>query len=278
MAGDWIKMRVDLHTDPKVMRIACAVCAHGVRGKMSKSAQRCAVVGALHLVWCLFDTHSVDGQLEGYTPEVVDEFVGISGFAAAMASVGWIDSTPKGLTMHNFKRHNGQSAKRRDMHSANVAAKRACASQAHIERTDSAPEKRREEERRSLENGERAASGDPPAKTKPKPVGITAEAFVQLWRDRGHQDAQLLAAAGDFHAHRAAMRKPISAIGGAKLVAVCEGFTPAEVIADITRAIASGYQGLRPTRIVTPAAKKTDREAEINAQIARVKAKMGLTA
>lgn len=151
MAGDWIKMRVDLHTDPKVVRIACAVCAHGVRGEASKSAQRCAVVGALHLVWCLFDTHSVDGQLEGYTPEVVDELVGISGFAAAMASVGWLDSTPKGLTMHNFQRHNGQGAKRRAMHADRVRETRACASQAHTERTESAPEKRREEESRGEE-------------------------------------------------------------------------------------------------------------------------------
>ena len=47
MAGDWIKMRGDLGTHPKVVRIMSAL-----------KADRLRVVGGLHAVWSLFDAHS----------------------------------------------------------------------------------------------------------------------------------------------------------------------------------------------------------------------------
>ena len=54
MAGDWIKMRVDLSTSPKVVRISSAL-----------RADRLRVIGGLHAVWCLFDVHSEDGNRVG---------------------------------------------------------------------------------------------------------------------------------------------------------------------------------------------------------------------
>lgn len=160
MAGDWIKMRMDLHTDPKVVRITCAVCAHGVRSESPRSAQRCAVVGALHLVWSLFDTHSIDGELAGYSPDVIDDLVGMPGFAAAMESVEWLERTPKGLAMHNFAKHNGQGAKRRAMHAERVRENRRPESRAHPVRIDGAQDahQRREEERREEEPAPETAS------------------------------------------------------------------------------------------------------------------------
>jgi hypothetical protein len=102
MAGDWIKMRADLLTHPKVVRMSSAL-----------KADRLRVVGGLFAVWCLFDAHSVDGQLEGYTDEVLDSLVGFPGFAAGMRTIGWLEFDGDALVTPRFDEHNGQSAKRR---------------------------------------------------------------------------------------------------------------------------------------------------------------------
>tara|TARA_Y100000310_G_scaffold261327_1_gene270620 strand:- start:2923 stop:3696 length:774 start_codon:yes stop_codon:yes gene_type:complete len=102
MAGDWIKMRTDLWTDPRIVRIACG-----------QDADLCAVIGAIYRLWSLADTHSEDGTLTGYTPEWLDQEVGIPGFAQQLADVGWLTISDKSLSIPNFDEHNGQSAKRR---------------------------------------------------------------------------------------------------------------------------------------------------------------------
>ncbi|WP_241723044.1 DNA replication domain protein [Raoultella sp. HC6] len=102
MAGDWIKMRADLHTHPKVVRMASAL-----------KADRLRIVGGLHSAWCLFDVHSVDGFLDGYSAETLDDMIGFPGFSRAMMSVGWLEEDGESLVMPRFDAHNGQSAKRR---------------------------------------------------------------------------------------------------------------------------------------------------------------------
>lgn len=102
MAGDWIKMRSDLFTHPKVIRMSSALQADTLR-----------TVGGLMSVWCLFDTHSVDGHLDGYTLDAVDVHLRWEGFSHAMQCVGWLEEAPQGLTLPRFDVHNGQSAKRR---------------------------------------------------------------------------------------------------------------------------------------------------------------------
>ncbi|EPC6068881.1 DnaT-like ssDNA-binding domain-containing protein [Enterobacter hormaechei] len=102
MAGDWIKMRADLHTHPKVVRMASAL-----------KADRLRIVGGLHSAWCLFDVHSVDGFLDGYSAETLDDLIGFPGFSRAMMAVGWLEENGESLVMPRFEAHNGQSAKRR---------------------------------------------------------------------------------------------------------------------------------------------------------------------
>ena len=77
MAGDWIKMRADLHTHPKVVRMASAL-----------KADRLRIVGGLHSAWCLFDVHSEDGLLEGYSAETLDDLIGFPGFSSKTARTG----------------------------------------------------------------------------------------------------------------------------------------------------------------------------------------------
>lgn len=102
MAGDWIKMRADLLTHPKVVRIVSALNADKLR-----------VIGGLHAVWCLFDAHSIDGTLDGYTADALDDHIGWPGFCAAMVKVGWLEDHGESLATPRFDEHNGQSAKRR---------------------------------------------------------------------------------------------------------------------------------------------------------------------
>jgi hypothetical protein len=102
MAGDWIKMRIDLQSHPKVVRIMSATGADKFR-----------VIGGLHAVWSVFDTHSVNGILNGYSLDLMDQVVGWPGLSVAVASVGWLQQTPESLVMPEFQEHNGKSGKRR---------------------------------------------------------------------------------------------------------------------------------------------------------------------
>lgn len=102
MAGDWIKMRIDLQSHPKIVRILSATDSDKFRA-----------IGGLHAVWSIFDTHSEDGVLNGYSAKTLDHVIGWEGFSAAMIAVGWMIETPQGLVMPEFDEHNGKSAKRR---------------------------------------------------------------------------------------------------------------------------------------------------------------------
>lgn len=102
MAGDWIKMRTNLRTHPKVVRMASAL-----------KADRLRVIGGLHAVWCLFDAHSTDGRLDGYSAETLDEDIAWPGFSVAMIAVEWLADDGGALSTPRFDEHNGQSAKRR---------------------------------------------------------------------------------------------------------------------------------------------------------------------
>ena len=144
MAGDWIKMRSDLFTHPKVVRISSALKADTLR-----------TVGGLMSAWCLFDAHSVDGILDGYTPETLDDHLRWPGFAAAMISVGWLGVDGESLVLPEFDTHNGQSAKRRAQDAdRKKAVRKVSASDADKKRTRE--EKRREEnkEQKTTPDGE----------------------------------------------------------------------------------------------------------------------------
>jgi hypothetical protein len=100
--ANWIKMRMDLATCPKVVRIMSAI-----------SSDKFRTIGGLHAVWCVYDQHSTDGVLAGYTAEIMDSIIGWPGFSRAMIAAEWLQETPEGLVMPRFDEHNGSSAKKR---------------------------------------------------------------------------------------------------------------------------------------------------------------------
>lgn len=167
MAEPWIKMRTNLSTSPKVVRISSAL-----------KADRLRVVGGLHSAWSLFDQHSEDGILVGYSPETLDELIGWPGFTAAMIAVEWAIYDGESLSLPRYEDHNGQSAKRRAMDAdRKKEVRNASASKADKKRT------RGEESRGDKKLGEPNGSplsetgvSDPPADdgdakpTKPDPA------------------------------------------------------------------------------------------------------------
>jgi hypothetical protein len=145
VSTDWIKMRVDLRTHPKVVRMASAL-----------RADRLRVIGGLFAVWSIFDAHSSDGVLDGYTFHAIDDDLGWKGFAQAMSGVDWlVDQEGRGLSAPRFEEHNGQSAKRRAMETerkrlereAEKSTKVGQMSASDADKSVTREEKRREEEK-----------------------------------------------------------------------------------------------------------------------------------
>lgn len=113
MAGDWIKMRTNLRTHPKVVRISSALQCDALR-----------TIGALWAVWSIADEHAAvqdgAGHLDGYSLSDMSSVIGFTGFAEQMAACGWVDECDehaqnggKCLIFKDFDTHNGKSAKSR---------------------------------------------------------------------------------------------------------------------------------------------------------------------
>jgi hypothetical protein len=133
MAGDWIKMRIDLHTSPKVVRISSAL-----------KTDRLRTVGALHAIWGIFDSHSEDGNLDGYSPEILDSMIGFEGFCAELIKCEWLLVSGDSLCMPRFDEHNGKSAKKRAMDSERKRVVRKM-SASETDKSGTREEKRRED-------------------------------------------------------------------------------------------------------------------------------------
>jgi len=102
MAGDWIKMRMDLGDDPAVISMA---------ELLDRSEDE--LVGKLHRLWSWADRHATNGVAKSITARWVDKFTGVAGFGEAMSAAGWLIFKDDGVTFPNFDKHNGKSAKTR---------------------------------------------------------------------------------------------------------------------------------------------------------------------
>jgi hypothetical protein len=131
-------MRCDLQSHPKIVRILSATRTDKFR-----------VIGGLHAVWSVFDAHSVDGSLKGYTPDLLDHVIGWDGFSRALESVGWLQyDGVETLTLPEFSTHNGQSAKRRAEDQKRKKSERSRPQNVHIPSANVVDIKRTREEKR----------------------------------------------------------------------------------------------------------------------------------
>jgi hypothetical protein len=173
-------------------------------------------VGKLLKVWRWFDQHSVDGNARGVTAALLDRVIGVSGMCAAMSNVGWLDIEEGGLSLPNFERHNGKTAKDRAL-----TAQRVAKSRAKTEAVDSTNatgndqgnaaivtgalprEEKRREDSSSLRSEEQRASRLPTDWALPEPwrewaeherpeldLTRTAAAFADYWHGKAGKDGR----------------------------------------------------------------------------------------
>ena len=102
MAGDWIKMRVNLPSDPQVIKMSRLL-----------ECSEFKVVGLLHWLWGWADAHTEDGRAVGIDCLWINKQAGVEGFCEALVQVGWLVMHEDGIEIPNFAHHNGASAKTR---------------------------------------------------------------------------------------------------------------------------------------------------------------------
>ncbi len=141
MAGEWIKMRIDLMEDPAVMQMAEAM---GVREE--------AVVGYCHALWSWVSRQCHTESVTGVTLESLGRRIALPGFPELMCDVGWLEYDDAGelpvIRIPNWDRHLSQSAKKRANDATRQAKRRKSVTKMSQPKRDASvtrEEKRREE-------------------------------------------------------------------------------------------------------------------------------------
>jgi len=111
MAGEWLKFDASTPDKPEVLAITVAM------GWDDPDL----TVGKLLRVWRWFDQQTIDGNAPGVTSALLDRLLGVTGLCEAMAKVGWLVINDDGLSLPNFDRHNGKTAKDRALTAKRVA-------------------------------------------------------------------------------------------------------------------------------------------------------------
>jgi len=164
MAGDWIKMRLDLAEDPAVIEMADEL---GVREE--------TVVGYCHAFWCWASRQCHDGRVTGVTLTSLGRVLSLPGFPEILVKVGWLKYQESGLKpvleIPHFERHLSESAKTRAL-AANRKSRQRVPKMSRTERdkTGTREEESREE---SLDSSLKKEESPPD-----KPGGDCGECFA----------------------------------------------------------------------------------------------------
>ena len=213
MAGDWIKMRTSLLTNPKVNGIARELECSSVTGKalsngyggamseiVTRAVMRHVTVSSLLVVWGAANEHTHDGVFHNADLSDIDDMTGIPGFGEALAVVGWAvyDQSEQTVTLPNFNEYNTSGSER------SAGAKSAAERQkAYRERqksqisdvtsdvTNDVTSNRREEKRREEEIHTSVPDSDVAQKiptAKQDPIGFTE--FWETWPSGSRKQAK----------------------------------------------------------------------------------------
>lgn len=127
MAGDWIKMRTSLLTNPRVNgmarmlendKLVSEAMSTGYNGVMreivTRNVMRHVTVSSLLVVWGAANEHTHDGIFNNADLSDIDDMTGIPGFGEAMVSVGWAtyDAENQIVTLPNFNEYNTSGSER----------------------------------------------------------------------------------------------------------------------------------------------------------------------
>jgi len=139
MAGDWIKMRVNLVAHPKVLRIAevllsdqrfldWSVLSYSLTGYPPSTGPEIAVerhaalrvtryvvVSSLLRFWGYANEHAKGEKIDSVTRQDVDDIAGVPGFSDALSDVGWakFDDSIGGVVLPAFREHNVSADERK---------------------------------------------------------------------------------------------------------------------------------------------------------------------
>jgi hypothetical protein len=102
MAGDWLKIEHDTPDKPEIFSIA-SVLNIGLGD---------AFLGCFK-AWRWADVHPRDCNAPALQPALLDSYIGATGFARAMANVGWLTITPEGVSFQRLDRHISETANAR---------------------------------------------------------------------------------------------------------------------------------------------------------------------
>lgn len=226
MAGDWIKIRTNLHEDPRVIQLADQL-----------GVPELHVVGMLWRLWGWADQHTENAKRMSVTDVTIDKLVCNAGFTNALKNVGWLVESEGRFSLPGFEEHNGKTAKKRIQVAERVARHRAKTGKSGAQRVSSAkppktvtqkrykgvtealPEKRREESNTSVLQGGTI------------PQGLSGPEFLKAW--------------DEWFAYRRERKLPVwrAATIKKQLAALDEMGAPAAVEA-INQSIANGWNGL----------------------------------
>lgn len=215
MADDWIKMRINLWTHPKVVTLASQL-----------SVTRAHTIGALHCAWGIADQHAGENGTVEMSAAALDSLCETPGLAAAMVGIGWLVVNGNSMQFVNYQEHNGETGKQRadNQRRQRLSRKRVTSVTEKCDRTVTRGEERREEKRRKKDS----------ATTKEVviPEGLNTPEFVAIWEEwlRVKSGTKL---------------KPESQIVQLKRLAAIGPIRARECIES---SIANGYQGLFPEK------------------------------
>ena len=113
MAGDWIKVECVTPDKPEVDMMANKL-----------GIDHDSVVGKLLRLWIWADQQSISGGELNTTSKMIDRITFQSGFSDALKNVNWLIGDDGCLSLPNFEKHNGQTAKNRADTNRRVAKSR----------------------------------------------------------------------------------------------------------------------------------------------------------
>ena len=220
MAGDWIKFELSTFEKTEIYQIA-----------ESSGIDEDAVIGKLLRVWGWFDQQTESGNAMSVSKKLLDRLCGVTGFCDHMIKAGWMTETGDGsamtISLPNFDRHNGKTAKNRALTAKRVALHKVNASLTH----DALPreEKRREEKKESKPKVDKFDA------MTMKPENVSEQVWAEWCQARTES------------------RKPLTKAMCTAQAKQLAGHANADEV--IRKSIAAGWQGLFPDSVKSSSAR-----------------------
>lgn len=230
----WIKFEASTVDKPEVWQIAQAL-----------GMEPDTVIGKLIRVWLWFDEHTLDGNAPSVTKALLESKISVTGFCNAMIAAGWMVEREGTISLPNFDRHNGKTAKNRALTAKRVINHRVCNDSVTLESnkcnddsvTKALPEKNRE---RVDKNNNTPL---PPRGRTRKPAYEFNLADIPDSLKIGNPQ-EFYRAWATWIAHRQEIKKPITPTSAQQQLKQMSDWGADRAIAAMEYTIRKGWQGL----------------------------------